>query len=88
MKDKILARAIELAEHTHYARLTRQQVASATGCGAGTINFYFGDMKGLRDAIVESAVAAGEPSRIVAQAYLDGHRATGGLNATDALRGL
>lgn len=88
MKDKILARAMELAEHTHYARLTRQQVASATGCGAGTINFYFGDMKGLRDAIVAEAVSKGDPSRIVAQAYLDGHRETAALNATEALRGL
>lgn len=43
----ILAAAVTLARETHYHRVSRADVAQRAGCGAGTVNLYFGDMEGL-----------------------------------------
>jgi AcrR family transcriptional regulator len=73
----ILAAAVTLARETHYHRVSRADVAQRAGCGAGTVNLYFGDMEGLRDAVVAEAVRLGDTD-IIAQAIVAKHPAVAG----------
>lgn len=73
----ILAAAVTLARETHYHRVSRADVAQRAGCGAGTVNLYFGDMEGLRDAVVAEAVRLGDTD-IIAQAIVSKHPAVAG----------
>lgn len=74
MREKILAAALELARTHRYDRLTRGPVARAAGVATGTVNYYFTDMAGLRDAVMAEAVATGADA-VVAQGLVDGHPA-------------
>lgn len=76
-KEQILSAAMQLARETHYHRVNRSDVAQRAGCGAGTVNLYFKDMEGLRDAVVLEAVATGDTD-IIAQAIVSKHPAVKG----------
>jgi AcrR family transcriptional regulator len=76
-RDTILAAAVTLARTDHYHRITRGDVAERAMCGAGTVNLYFGDMEGLRDAVVHEAVRTGDTD-IIAQAIVSKHPAVAG----------
>lgn len=73
----ILSAAMTLARADHYHRISRADVASKAGCGAGTVNLYFQDMEGLRDAVVAEAVRTGDTD-IIAQAIVSKHPAVAG----------
>ncbi len=73
-RNKVLATALELAAKHRYDRLTRGMVASAAGVATGSVNYYFTDMDGLRDALMAEAVATGH-SEVVAQGLVDRHPA-------------
>lgn len=73
----ILQAATLLARADHYHRISRADVASKAGCGAGTVNLCFGDMEGLRDAVVAEAVRTGDKD-IIAQAIVAKHPAVAG----------
>lgn len=76
-KEQILSAAMQLARETHYHKVNRADVAQRAGCGAGTVNLYFGDMEGLRDAIVHEGVAISDTD-IIAQAIVSKHPAVKG----------
>lgn len=71
-KQKILDAAVLLAARGRYDRITRGHVAAEAGCAAGSINYYFTDMDGLREAVMAHAVATGN-SAILAQGLVDQH---------------
>lgn len=73
-KERVLAVALELAAKHRYDRLTRGQVASAAGVATGSVNYYFTDMDGLRDALMLAAIDGGH-SEVVAQGLVDRHPA-------------
>lgn len=71
-KTCILQAALELAATHRYDTITRGQLASAAGVATGSVNYYFTDMAGLRDAVMAEAVATGEWG-VVAQGLVDRH---------------
>ena len=73
-KQRVLAAALELAATHRYDTITRGQLASAAGVATGSVNYYFTDMAGLRDAVMAEAVATGEWG-VVAQGLVDRHPA-------------
>jgi AcrR family transcriptional regulator len=83
-KQNILQAALDLASTPpgRYDRLTRSEIAREANCATGSINYYFKDMAGLRDAVVEAAVAT-SAHRVVAAAIMDGHPAVAGLSASE-----
>jgi AcrR family transcriptional regulator len=88
-KQTILQAALDLAS-THpgrYDRLTRSEIAKRANCATGSINYYFTDMAGLRDAVVEAAVAT-SAHRVVAAAIMDGHPAVAGLTGAERAEAL
>lgn len=66
-KSKILAAAIALAETLGYRGVLKRHIAARLKCGMGTVNYHWGTMDGLRDAIVREAIATGN-RQIVTQA--------------------
>jgi len=76
-RSTILSAATHLAREGHYHRISRADVAERAMCGAGTVNLYFGDMEGLRDAVVAEAVRTGDTD-IIAQAIVSKHPAVAG----------
>lgn len=70
--NRILSAATELAKALGYQWITREQVAEAAECSAGTINNAFGSMVGLKRAVLQNAVDTGIVE-IVAQGLADGH---------------
>lgn len=76
-RSTILSAATLLAREGHYHRISRADVAERAMCGAGTVNLYFGDMEGLRDAVVAEAVRTGDTD-IIAQAIVAKHPAVAG----------
>lgn len=81
-REQILSVALDLARTTRYDKITRADIASRAGCATGSINYYFADMDGLRDAILIEARRTNE-WRVVAAGLMDGHSATNGLSAPD-----
>jgi AcrR family transcriptional regulator len=53
---RILDAAVELAAERGYERITRSDVAARAGVAAGSVNNAFGDMDGLRAAVMRAAV--------------------------------
>lgn len=76
-RSTILSAATLLAREGHYHHISRADVAERAMCGAGTVNLYFGDMEGLRDAVVAEAVRTGDTD-IIAQAIVSKHPAVAG----------
>ncbi len=74
MRQSILKAALDLASKQRYDRVTKADIAARAGCGTGTVNKYFKDMPGLRDAVMAEAVATGQHD-VVAQGLVDRHPA-------------
>ena len=55
-KEEIIACALELAQATDYARLTRDQIAKAAGVSGPAILYHFSTMQQLRNAVMRTAV--------------------------------
>lgn len=72
LKQTILGAAVTLARRLGLSQLTRRQVATAADAGLGTINYHFGNMDGLRDAIVDYAVE-NEIIEVLVQARAERH---------------
>jgi AcrR family transcriptional regulator len=66
----ILMVALDQARQSGYRNLTRDGVASAAEVAAGSINAAFGNMDGLRQAVMVAAVERDIPE-IVAQGLAD-----------------
>jgi AcrR family transcriptional regulator len=60
------------AEKIGYTNLTRDGVAAAAGLAAGTLNFYFETMAGLRAELMRQAVKE-RHLRIIAQGVIARH---------------
>lgn len=71
---RILDSALELAELRGYRAITREQVAERAGVATGSVNNAYGNMEGLRDAVMAAAVERRVPG-VVAQGLADGHPA-------------
>lgn len=73
-RSRVLATALELAATHRYDTITRGQLASAAGVATGSVNYYFTDMAGLRDAVMAEAIEGGHYG-VVAQGLVDRHPA-------------
>lgn len=80
---EILTAGLKLAEEKGFNKVTRTDVANATGFGAGTINFHFGNMGQLQDKIMREAVRRGV-LRVLAQGLIVRHKEA--LKASEELR--
>lgn len=83
MKDAILSAAMQLANLKGFKKVTRAEIAAKAKVAPGLVSYHFGDMKGLRDAMVARAVEA-KNLKVLAQALADRHPAA--VKAPDALR--
>lgn len=70
LKATILGAAVSVARKNGLHRLTRLDVATAAECSTGIVSHHFGDMDGLRAAVVDYAVQH-EVIRILAQVRAD-----------------
>lgn len=84
-REQILAAALRLSTTLGYDRITRDAVASEAACSQGLVNMYFGNMPGLRDAVMAYAVAQGN-LKVVAQGLIGRHPEA--LKAPQSLRSL
>jgi AcrR family transcriptional regulator len=82
-KSQLLKTAIQLATEHGWRKVTRTQIANATGTVESLINYYFGSKQQLRDAIMEEAVAQSLVS-VVAEGLVYNHPVA--RNAPKALR--
>jgi len=71
-KGQLLNTALKLASVHGWRKVTRTQIAEATGTVESLINYYFGSKQQLRDAIMEEAVALSMVS-IVAEGLVYHH---------------
>lgn len=55
-KNDILKAALAVAERTHYAQMTRQEVADEAGVTGPLVQHYFGTMGQLRKDVMRHAV--------------------------------
>jgi AcrR family transcriptional regulator len=83
MKDAILSAAMQLANLSGFKKVTRANIAAKADVAPGLVSYHFGDMKKLRDAMVERAVES-KNLKLLAQALADRHPIA--LKAPDALR--
>lgn len=81
--QKILDAALTLATHGRYDRITRREIADAAGVSPARVSLLAGDMEGMRTAIMEAAVTAGQ-AIVVAQGLADRHPAA--LAASEELK--
>ena len=56
IKEKILAKAVQLAGRKGYRNVTRQDVATALGIAAGSVSYHFKDLRKLQAAVIQYAV--------------------------------
>lgn len=80
LKATILGAAVSLSRKNGLHRLTRLDVATAAECSTGIVSHHYGDMDGLRAAVIEYAVQH-EVLEILAQARADKHPALGRMSA-------
>lgn len=73
-KQTILKAAVTLAETRGYDNVFKRNIASVLGCGMGTVNYHWGEMKLLRTAVVQEAVRT-DNKRILLQAIAANHHA-------------
>lgn len=69
---RILEAAIECALEDGYQWITRALVARKADTATGTVNLAYGDMKGLKRAVLQAAVDRGI-IKLVAEGLADGH---------------
>lgn len=80
LKATILGAAVTISRKYGIHRLTRLEVACAAECSTGLVSHHFGDMDGLRNAVVEYAIQH-EVLEIIAQARAEKHPALGRMSA-------
>jgi AcrR family transcriptional regulator len=71
---EILTAALALAENVGLQNMKRNTVAEKSKAANGSINHYFGDMDGLRTAVVEFAIEE-ENLAVLAEAIATRHPA-------------
>jgi AcrR family transcriptional regulator len=79
--DRILNAAVELAQESGYASLTRDAVARRAGVSDGSVSNAFGTVDALKAAVLRAAVARGLVV-VIAQGLADKHPETAALPAT------
>lgn len=72
LKATILGAAVSLARKGGLAALTRLKVAHAAEAATGSISYHFGDMTGLRAAVVDYAIKH-EIIEVLVQARAERH---------------
>lgn len=55
-KDSAIAAALDLAEQSHYLKVTRDQIAAAVGVTGSAIQYHFKTMAQLRSELMRAAV--------------------------------
>lgn len=80
LKSSILGAAVTISRTHGLHRLTRLEVACAAECSTGVVSHHFGDMNGLRAAVIEYAVEH-MVLEILAQARADKHPALERMSA-------
>lgn len=70
---QILAAALKLSRRYGYRKLTRDKVAKEAKAAQGLVNLYFGNMDGLRDAVMRRAVEEND-AKLVAQGIAERNR--------------
>lgn len=80
---QILAAATKLSRRQGYRKITRDGVAAEAGTSQGLVNRYFGDIEGLRNAVMTQAVRDADV-KLVAQGIADRNKIA--LKAPPALR--
>lgn len=63
---QIITAGLDLAERFGYNKVTRDQLAQATGLASGTINLHFGTMPQFQRAVMRAAIKQ-RNLRVVAQ---------------------
>ncbi len=70
-KLRILNAAIAIAAESNLLNVTRDKVAEYAGVGQGTINYHYGNIDVLRDAVIRHAIKNETMLHVIAQAVLD-----------------
>jgi AcrR family transcriptional regulator len=70
-KQQILNASVELARHSGYDKITREEIAAKCGVSVGLVSRYLGTMPKLRRAILRAGVQ-NEVLEIVAQGLVNG----------------
>ena len=84
MRDKILKAALVVAAVPGgFKRLTREKVAKQANVAAGLVTYYFGNMDGLRSAIVRKSIED-ENLPVLGAAIADRHQ--GAMRVEEALK--
>lgn len=71
-KDRILKTAVGLARKRGFHKFTRDEVAHDAGVGVGTVNYHFGTITELRNAVMTHAVQ-NKLLEILAEGLVTGH---------------
>jgi AcrR family transcriptional regulator len=71
-ETEILEVALRLAAVKGYARVTREEIATAAGCSSGLVSRYLGTMTQCRRVLMRKAIER-ELVKIVAQGLADGN---------------
>lgn len=84
-RQTIVDAAIKLAEKSGFRKVKRESLATKLGIATGTINYHFGTMAKLQDAIVREAIITSNAT-VLGQALAERHPLA--LKAPAALRTL
>lgn len=68
-RDQLLAAALVIAERTHYAHMTREEIADHAGVTRNLVTHYFGTMTQFRRDIMRAAVRQ-KNLRVIAQGLM------------------
>jgi AcrR family transcriptional regulator len=72
LKTAILEAARSIARRKGFHNITQAEVAELSKAAVGTIHYHFGDMDGLRSAVMDHAIVH-EELAIVAQGLAQNH---------------
>lgn len=80
MREKIAKAGLSLAAKQGYRLIRRDDVAAKAGVSIGLVTYYFGGMEGLREAVVNQAIASNN-LQVMAEALVAQHPAMTELTA-------
>ena len=80
MREKIAKAGLSLAEKQGYRLIRRDDVAVKAGVSIGLVTHYFGGMEGLREAVVNQAIASNNLA-VMAEALVAQHPAMSEISA-------
>lgn len=72
LRDRILKAAIRLSRAHGFRGYARSEVISLAGVAAGSVNYHFDSLDGLRDAVIQHAIEK-EDLKLIAQGLVDKH---------------